>query len=119
MPGLAGVSYGGRAGIAGAPPAAANHSPPAAKPSGAAREYTCPMHPEVVQNGPGACPICGMALEPREVTAEEQADPELEMMSRRVWVSRALTPPIFFLRMSGTAAARRGVFVCALPTRVR
>src|SRR5712692_1776260 len=91
--GTAGMSRGGPAGIAGAAPAAA-------KPSGAAREYTCPMHPEVVRNGPGACPICGMALEPREVTAEEQADPELEMMSRRFWVSAALTAPILFLAMS-------------------
>src|SRR5713226_6481082 len=101
VPGTAGMSHGGPAGIAGAAPAAA-------KPSGAAREYTCPMHPEVVRNGPGACPICGMALEPREVTAEEQADPELEMMSRRFWVSAALTAPILFLAMSEIVAGHGG-----------
>jgi len=114
--GTAGMSHGGPAGIAGAAPAAAKRSAPAAKSSGAAREYTCPMHPEVVRNGPGACPICGMALEPREVTAEEQADPELEMMSRRFWVSAALTAPIFFLAMSEIAAGHGGFLSGSLRT---
>jgi len=62
-------------------------------------EYTCPMHPEVVRDAPGACPICGMALEPRTVAAEEQQDPELRDMSRRFWVSLALTVPVFVLAM--------------------
>ncbi len=62
-------------------------------------EYTCPMHPEVVQSEPGACPICGMALEPRTVTIEEK-NPELEDMTRRFWVSLALTLPVFLLAMS-------------------
>src|SRR5581483_11074210 len=53
------------------------------------REYTCPMHPEIVQRGPGSCPICGMALEPKTITAGEDANPELEDMSRRFWVSLA------------------------------
>ena len=57
-------------------------------------EWTCPMHPEVVQSGPGSCPICGMALEPRTATAEEEANPELASMSRRFWVSVALTAPL-------------------------
>ena len=56
-------------------------------------EYTCPMHPEVVQDGPGTCPKCGMALEPREVAAEER-NPELESMTRRLWVSAVLTVPM-------------------------
>lgn len=60
-------------------------------------EYTCPMHPEIVQIGPGSCPICGMALEPKEVTLEERPDPELIDMTRRFWVSMVLTLPIFVL----------------------
>jgi P-type Cu+ transporter len=47
-------------------------------------EYVCPMHPEVVRGAPGACPICGMALEPRTVTLEEPPNPELVDMSRRL-----------------------------------
>ncbi|MGH9785686.1 MAG: heavy metal-binding domain-containing protein [Terriglobia bacterium] len=64
-------------------------------------EYTCPMHPEIVRPGPGSCPICGMALEPREVTnAEEQANPELVSMTRRFWVSVVLTTPILAVMVS-------------------
>jgi P-type Cu+ transporter len=61
-------------------------------------EYTCPMHPEVVRAEPGSCPICGMALEPRTVTAEE-ANPELRDMTRRFWVSLALTAPLLAIAM--------------------
>ena len=57
-------------------------------------EWTCPMHPEIVRDQPGSCPICGMALEPRVVTAAEQVNPELVDMTRRFWVSLALTTPI-------------------------
>lgn len=56
-------------------------------------EYTCPMHPEIVRPEPGSCPICGMALEPRTVTIDE-ANPELDDMRRRFWVSVALTIPL-------------------------
>jgi Cu+-exporting ATPase len=63
-------------------------------------EYTCPMHPEVVQDKPGSCPKCGMALEPRTVTAEEEENPELVDMTRRFWISMALTVPVLFLAMS-------------------
>jgi Cu+-exporting ATPase len=62
-------------------------------------EYTCPMHPEIVQNEPGSCPICGMALEPRTVTVEEADNPELADMSRRFWVSAALSIPVLFIAM--------------------
>ena len=57
-------------------------------------EYTCPMHPEIRQKGPGSCPICGMALEPVTVTLEDQPNEELEDMTRRFWWSLALTVPI-------------------------
>jgi Cu+-exporting ATPase len=63
-------------------------------------EYTCPMHPEIVRSDPGSCPICGMALEPRTAFVEEEANPELVSMTRRFWVSVALTIPVLFLGMS-------------------
>jgi len=62
-------------------------------------EYVCPMHPQIVRPEPGSCPICGMALEPRVVTAEEQENPELTSMTRRFWVSVALTAPILLAAM--------------------
>ena len=67
-------------------------------PVSAAREWTCPMHPEIVRSEPGSCPICGMALEPRMVTLDE-ANPELVDMTRRFWVSAALTVPSVILAM--------------------
>jgi Cu+-exporting ATPase len=63
-------------------------------------EYTCPMHPEVVRNGPGFCPICGMALEPRTATLEDDDNSEMIDMKRRFWVSAALSLPLFLLAMS-------------------
>src|SRR5262249_57484592 len=63
-------------------------------------EYVCPMHPQIVRDEPGSCPICGMALEPRVVTLEEEENPELKYMKRRFWVSVALTLPVLFLAMS-------------------
>ncbi|PYV24045.1 MAG: copper-transporting ATPase [Acidobacteria bacterium] len=62
-------------------------------------EYVCPMHPEIVRQAPGSCPICGMALEPRTVTLEEEANPELEAMSRRFWIALVLTAPVLGLGM--------------------
>jgi P-type Cu+ transporter len=62
-------------------------------------EYTCPMHPEIVRSAPGSCPICGMALEPRTVTIEDQGNPELDDMTRRFWISVALTVPAVLLAM--------------------
>jgi Cu+-exporting ATPase len=61
--------------------------------------YTCPMHPEIRQLGPGACPICGMALEPAIATAEDGPNPELADMTRRFWIGLALTAPVFVLEM--------------------
>ncbi|MEO6340200.1 MAG: heavy metal translocating P-type ATPase, partial [Caulobacteraceae bacterium] len=63
--------------------------------------YTCPMHPEIRQASPGACPICGMALEPVAVSAEARPDPELADMTRRFWVAVALGLPTFALEMGG------------------
>jgi Cu+-exporting ATPase len=62
-------------------------------------EYTCPMHPEVVRNGPGACPICGMALEPRVATADESPNAELVDMRRRFVVSAVLSAPLLVFGM--------------------
>jgi len=62
--------------------------------------YTCPMHPEIEQEGPGACPICGMDLEPKTITLEEGENPELKAMIRRFWGSLALTVPVFLIAMS-------------------
>lgn len=62
-------------------------------------EYTCPMHPEVVQIGPGSCPKCGMALEPKEISLEDQPDPEFIDMKRRFAISSVLTVPVFALAM--------------------
>lgn len=70
-------------------------------PAADARRYTCPMHQQIVQVGPGACPVCGMALEPVDVFAEVEADPELETMTRRFWVSAALSLPLLILAMLG------------------
>ncbi len=73
--------------------------PPAeVAPLPAKAEWTCPMHPEIVRSEPGSCPICGMALEPRTPTADEE-NPELADMSRRFWFAVALTVPLLALVM--------------------
>lgn len=69
---------------------------PAADPSAI---YTCPMHPEIRQVGPGSCPICGMALEPEIATADSGPNPELADMTRRLWIGLVLTIPVFILEM--------------------
>jgi Cu+-exporting ATPase len=75
----------------------AGAKPTAAPPPGTV--YTCPMHPEVRQQGPGACPICGMALEPRTVAAEALPNPELIDMTRRFRIGAVLTLPVLLLAM--------------------
>ncbi len=85
--------------------------------------YTCPMHPEIVQIGPGSCPKCGMALEPMDALAEVEADPEYDSMLRRFWVSAALSLPVLLIAMLGdalhlpiSASARNWIeFVLATP----
>jgi len=95
----------------------------ASKVAEAGIRYTCPMHPEVVQIGPGSCPKCGMALEPMDVMAVAGPDPEYVSMRLRFWVSAALTLPVLLLGMFGekfsfgiSAAAMRWIeFVLATP----
>ncbi|SHO62356.1 Cu+-exporting ATPase [Pseudoxanthobacter soli DSM 19599] len=74
---------------------------PAAEPVPEGTIFTCPMHPEIRQIGPGSCPICGMALEPAVVTADSGPNPELADMTRRLWIGLALTVPVFALEMGG------------------
>jgi heavy metal translocating P-type ATPase len=90
-PGTAGMEHGG------------THDVPSstAPPTNKSARFTCPMHPEVVQIGPGTCPKCGMALEPMDVFAEVEADPEYDSMRRRFWVSAALSLPVLLLAMLG------------------
>jgi P-type Cu+ transporter len=66
--------------------------------------YTCPMHPQIRQAGPGSCPICGMALEPEVATVTAGAGSELTEMSRRFWVGLALAAPVFALEMGAHVA---------------
>jgi len=87
--------------------------------------YTCPMHPEIRQNGPGSCPICGMALEPLTVSLEPEDDAELRSMTRRFWLGAGLTLPLLFATMSeffapaiARWAAGAGWFQAALATPV-
>lgn len=102
--------------------------PPAA-PSGGKIEYICPMDPEIVRDRPGNCPKCGMALEPRIVSAEEGPNPELIDMRRRFWIGLVLTVPLLVLHMSSLLAHRAAwlelllatpvVFWCGWPFFVR
>lgn len=66
--------------------------------------YTCPMHPEIRQVGPGSCPICGMALEPEVASLETGPNPELADMTRRFWIGGALALPAVVLEMGGHLA---------------
>jgi Cu+-exporting ATPase len=83
--------------------AAAKLFPASTAPATLAARYTCPMHPQIMRDAPGACPICGMALEPVTITAaDEKPDPELRSMTVRFWVCAALAAPILVLSMGGT-----------------
>ncbi|MGE8319291.1 MAG: copper-transporting P-type ATPase [Comamonas sp.] len=79
-----------------------HHAAAAPVPAGAKDvEYTCPMHPEVRQMGPGTCPLCGMALEPVLATTDAGDSAELRDMTRRFWIGLALALPVFVLEMGG------------------
>src|SRR5579862_2669745 len=94
-------------------------APPQTAPAATEAIYTCPMHPEVRQRGPGACPKCGMALEPVTLTLADTANPELIDMSRRFWISVVLTAPVLILAMAELLdAATRTWLEMALATPV-
>ena len=76
-------------------------SAPPPKPAPAGTIYTCPMHPQIRQAGPGACPICGMTLEPVTVTGDEGPSAELIDMTRRFWIGLVLAVPVIALEMGG------------------
>jgi Cu+-exporting ATPase len=80
-------------------PSPSPNNPVGAAPS-SAKLYTCPMHPEIVRDAPGSCPICGMALEPRTASLDDDENPELTEMSRRFWLGLFLSVPLFLIAMS-------------------
>ena len=81
-------------------------------------EYTCPMHPQIVQIGPGACPICGMALEPKVFSTDAaEDDSELRDMTRRFWISAVLTVPVFALAMAEMFVDFNSIFAALPPGR--
>ena len=77
--------------------------------------WTCPMHPQIRRDGPGACPICGMALEPLEPSLEEGQNPELVDMTRRFWVGAVLSAPLFLLAMGSEIFGWKLVATDVLP----
>lgn len=81
-------------------------APKAAAPEGAI--YTCPMHPQIRQVGPGSCPICGMALEPEVASLDDAPNPELADMTRRFWIGLVLSVPPVVLEMGGHLAGAHG-----------
>ena len=97
----------------------AKYLAPAAAPveQPAAKQYTCPMHPEIIRDKPGSCPICGMALEPMVASIEEGENPELVDMQRRFWISLVLTIPVFISAM-GIFHGSGQLFELALATPV-
>jgi Cu+-exporting ATPase len=89
--------------------------PPAPPPADASAWYTCPMHPEIRQRGPGACPKCGMALEPEIAGGAEDENPELGQMTRRFWVSLGLSIPTLAIAMLDVKGLAWLQFVLATP----
>jgi Cu+-exporting ATPase len=80
-----------------------------APPAPAGTIYTCPMHPQIRQVGPGTCPICGMALEPEVASLDAQPNPELADMTRRFWIGAALSVPPVVLEMGGHLMGGHGL----------
>ncbi len=90
-----------------------------AEPVAAGTIYTCPMHPEIRQAGPGSCPICGMALEPEIAAPDSGPNPELVDMTRRFWIGLVLTLPVFTLEMGGHVAGPHNWVAPALSSYVQ
>jgi Cu+-exporting ATPase len=80
-----------------------SHGAPPVDPSSVAAgtKWTCPMHPQIIKDGPGDCPICGMALEPMVASLDDGPNPELVDFTRRLWVSAGLSIPILIISMGG------------------
>src|SRR5579864_2567012 len=85
---------------------------PAASATHAGIQYTCPMHPEVVRDLPGPCPLCGMALEPLTVTATDAPNPELGDMTRRLRLAAFLAAPVVIVTMADMASGEIGRASC-------
>ena len=83
-----------------------------------AKQYTCPMDPQIIRDKPGSCPICGMALEPMVASLDEGENPELVDMRRRFWISLVLTIPVFVSAMGMSMSHNRVLFEMALATPV-
>jgi P-type Cu+ transporter len=101
------AAYAGRTAQRGEPPQ--EHARPQHGPKNADQgrvEWTCPMHPEVVQHEPGSCPKCGMALEPRTLSAKLAPNPELIEMRRRFWFAAALSVPLVLIAMGDMLPGR-------------
>ena len=81
--------------------------------------YTCPMHPEIRQIGPGSCPICGMALEPELATADSGPNPELADMTKRFWIGLVLTLPVVALEMGGHLVDLHGIVSQTASNRIQ
>ena len=81
--------------------------PPPEMPAGTI--YTCPMHPEIRQEGPGTCPICGMALEPDVISLDDAPNPELADMTKRFWIGAVLAAPVVVLEMGGHLVGGHGL----------
>ncbi len=84
-----------------APHGAASAAPGASAAPAAGTQYTCPMHPQIVRDAPGTCPICGMALEPLMPSLEEDENPELRDFARRFWSTLPLSVAVLVLAMFG------------------
>ena len=82
------------------PTAASQHRAQSSQADLGGAKYTCPMHPEIVRDGPGSCPICGMGLEAMTVSADDEEDDELVDMSRRFWICLIVTAPLVLLSMA-------------------
>jgi Cu+-exporting ATPase len=99
-------------------PGAAPTPPAASAPTGAGTtRWTCPMHPEIVRDAPGSCPICGMALEPQVATLDEGENPELIDMRQRLWVCAVLTVPLVIIAMVEMLPAAWAHQLAASPLR--